>query len=256
MMSKTLRQLLSSLSLLVAVGFGAVAPANAIIVSGSWDPRYGSPFQGADGSSTSDDMWWSGSALFNISDTCALTAGSLLTSANCGDMFVSNATVLLTLGDGGSTLSTLNFSGTTALTSVQLDSEGNVAWVEANWWNPLVSGTGSTFNLGNYYFSLGFSSLGANLFHTEKTAFLDSHGSHGPDERTFFWNGEGNGHLGDLCGPTTAPFDGDRCGFSDVYGAMTFSPIAAIPEPSTYALMIAGLGAVGFMSRRRRQQSA
>jgi hypothetical protein len=29
--------------------------------------------------------------------------------------------------------------------------------------------------------------------------------------------------------------------------------VTAVPEPETYALMLAGLGAVGFLSRRRRR---
>lgn len=34
------------------------------------------------------------------------------------------------------------------------------------------------------------------------------------------------------------------------------TPVAAIPEPETYALMLAGLGALGFVARRRKSQRA
>lgn len=32
----------------------------------------------------------------------------------------------------------------------------------------------------------------------------------------------------------------------------TFAPVAAVPEPETYALMMAGLGLMGFLAKRRR----
>ncbi|HEY9238530.1 MAG TPA: flocculation-associated PEP-CTERM protein PepA [Burkholderiaceae bacterium] len=35
-------------------------------------------------------------------------------------------------------------------------------------------------------------------------------------------------------------------------GKISFSPVTPVPEPETYALMLAGLGAVGFVARRRR----
>ncbi len=40
--------------------------------------------------------------------------------------------------------------------------------------------------------------------------------------------------------------------FDDMVVGMSLKAVPAIPEPSTYALMLAGLGAVGFLARRRR----
>lgn len=33
----------------------------------------------------------------------------------------------------------------------------------------------------------------------------------------------------------------------------SFSPVSAVPEPSTYALMLGGIGFIGFMAARRRK---
>jgi hypothetical protein len=43
---------------------------------------------------------------------------------------------------------------------------------------------------------------------------------------------------------------------SNVSAILVRDTIALVPEPETYAMMLAGLGLLGFMARRRKQKEA
>ena len=54
--------------------------------------------------------------------------------------------------------------------------------------------------------------------------------------------------------PLTLTFTGTQFGAAKgaFSGQLLLTPVAAVPEPETYALMLAGLGAVGLIAFRRR----
>ena len=91
------------------------------------------------------------------------------------------------------------------------------------------SGPGSFYTDSAY--NLGADPLFANFAHTGSTAKID-----------FFIFGPGNQDLAD-----------ESWAMDNLSVSVTTKGVAPVPEPSTYALMLTGLAALGFVLRRRKQ---
>lgn len=128
---------------------------------------------------------------------------------------------------------------------------------------PVLTTIGSaleTFNSTGGYTTLEFDNLGLSLnANTKYIAYLTSSDpavtgvqlsrtQTGADASGF---GIGNGYYSTIPGQGwQLPFNGN--GFLSLqYTALT----APVPEPETYALMLAGLGLIGFAARRKQQKS-
>lgn len=92
----------------------------------------------------------------------------------------------------------------------------------------------------------GYSFVGIGLFNDAfAPLLLDQDGSDGfslqvglPTAGTYYFG---------VLGQTTGSLGG-------AYGGVLQTVVAAVPEPETYAMLLAGLGAMGLVSRRRRQR--
>lgn len=80
---------------------------------------------------------------------------------------------------------------------------------------------------------------------------------------TSFSMGANNGLLTEIFGPITLTFDADNLyvnwqgtGFQPGTTEFLVNAVAPIPEPETYAMLLAGLGLLGFTVRRRIRKDA
>lgn len=56
-------------------------------------------------------------------------------------------------------------------------------------------------------------------------------------------------------GQTVDAYVTQRYGYGNTNTVFTVTNIAAVPEPETYAMMLAGLGMLGFSARRKKQKT-
>jgi len=207
---------------LSAAALGVAGTTQAAIYAGHWDPAYGPTFP---------SLGWEVTAMFDVPSSClGQSDGSYLVSGNCAGFKVLSAEVDFYNNSFDSNPMTSPVVESFALATSPLVingidiAGGKLAGINTGYFTPFVPVGNSKpiAGAGNYGFSLILYDMHAQLLYAALPA-------------------------APFC-PT--PTDG-VCGYSENAAKGTFM-LAAVPEPETYAMMLAGLAAVGFMTRRRR----
>ena len=231
---------------LAVVGLLAgIQSAEAGPVKVRFTPPYGAPFDVG-----SDKLEWSGEAVVN-DGTCNLIGDITNLPGSCNrQLSFSSATLWLSnTAAPASHLQTINFTGPQLFGEVFSMNRSDT--VSANSvistpFSPVQGSIAETMYMGNQaYFSLVFVGTYAQLiwFKNDPGNFLDSKYSVATYLGCYFGGSGENSVLGNTCGTSS---------WADGQGATL--KITPVPEPSTYAMMFAGLGVLALFARRRNRK--
>jgi hypothetical protein len=214
------RSVLSAVVLGAAATLGSPGSAQAALYTGMWDPAYGSIFP---------SLGWQASAVFDVPEAClALGNGTNIPiGGSCAGFDVLSAQVdLYNTASPSTILQSFALDPDVIVNGINL-AGGQLTGVDTGFFDffvPTLAIAGS----GNYSFSLIlFGGNQAQLIYANPTTTSP--------------------------GCAFLPVSGASCGISANAATGVFTAVP-VPEPETYALMLAGLAAVSFAARRRRRR--